>query len=70
MAVRVIEVYGLITAPEAAAYLGIKVRTLYGHVRRAGSTVNRPANPIPIRRVAGELRFDFHELEEWTRTYG
>ncbi len=49
----------LMTPPQLADYLQIKVSTLYVWVSK---------RLIPFRKVGHLLRFDLHEIDEWTKT--
>ena len=48
----------LMTAAQCAEFLQVKIDTLYVW------TSNRK---IPFRKVGGALRFDFNEVNEWTK---
>jgi excisionase family DNA binding protein len=48
----------LMTPEQCAAFLGIKINTLY---------VMKSQGRIPYRKVGHLLRFDFEEIVEWTR---
>lgn len=57
------------TAKEAAAYLAINVRTLYGYCRCKPNGKTRIAIP-PFRRIGRNvLRFPVAEFKEWTERF-
>ena len=54
----------LLTVEEAAAYLGIKPRTIYNQVGP------KAKNPFPVRakRIGKLVRFDIRDLEKYVET--
>ncbi len=51
----------LLTAKQAAVFLGVSIFTLYGWTS---------AGKIPHRKVGSLLRFDENELVQWTKLHG
>jgi len=53
----------LLTPEEAAAYLRVSKRQIYAMTRRRG--LLRMAQPIPVIRLNGNLRFRKESLDAW-----
>ena len=57
-----------LSAMQLAEWQNVKVGTIYNLLSQARSKTNLPANPIPFHMFGGSPRFDFDEINEWTKS--